>query len=66
MPDSPLPGVDWGKCIEQKNGRGKNMHYYNHRYSFERNGGLGGSDVLLKGPNEALNLRDMFFFGFTV
>ena len=42
------------------------MHYYNHRYSFERNGGLGGSDVLLKGPNEALNLREMFFFGFTV
>ena len=42
------------------------MHYHRLRYPFERHGGSGGSDALLNGPDEALNFRDMFLFGFTV
>ena len=42
------------------------MHYHELGYSFERNGGSGGSDALLNGPDEALNFRDMFLFGCTV
>ena len=42
------------------------MHYHELVYSFERHGGSGGSDVLLNGPDEALNLRDMLLFGCTV
>ena len=55
-----------GKCIEPKNGRVDKMHYHKLGYSFERHGGLGGSDALLNGPDEALNFRDMYFFGCTV
>ena len=42
------------------------MHYNKIGYPFERHGGLGGSDALLNGPDEALNFRDMFIFGCTV
>ena len=38
------------------------MHYHELGYLFERNGGLGGYDALLKSPDEALNFRDMLFF----
>ena len=66
MSDIPAPGVDWGKCIDKKNGRGNKMHYLKLGYPFERNGGSGGSDALLNGPDEALNFRDMLLFGCTV
>ena len=39
------------------------MHYNKVGYPFEWHGGSGGSDALLKGPDEALNLRDMLLFG---
>ena len=42
------------------------MYYYKLGYSFERHGGSGRSDALLNGPDEALNFRDMLFFGCTV
>ena len=42
------------------------MHYHKLGYSFEQHGGSGGSDALFDGPDEALNLRDMFLFGCTV
>ena len=42
------------------------MNYHKLGYSFGQNGGLGGSDALLNGPDEALNFRDMFLFGCTV
>ena len=61
--DSLAPGVDCSKCIEQKNGRGDKIHYHKLGYSFERNGGSGGSDVLLNSTDEALNFRDMLLFG---
>ena len=52
--------------IDPKNGRGDKMHYNELGYSFERNGGSGGSDALLNGPYEAINFRDMLLFGCTV
>ena len=55
-----------GKCIEPKNGRVDKMHYHKLGYSFEWHGGSGGSDTFLNGPDEALNFRDMYFFGCTV
>ena len=42
------------------------MHYHELGYSFELHGGLGGSDTLLNGPDEALTSRDMLLFGCTV
>ena len=63
MSDSTAPGVDGGKCIEPKNGRGDKMHHHKLGYSFERHGCLGGSDALLNVPDEALNFRDMFLLG---
>ena len=42
------------------------MHYHELGYSFEQNGGSGGSDALLNGPDEELNFRDMLLFGCTV
>ena len=42
------------------------MHYHKLGYLFERHGGSGGSDALLKCPDEALNFRDMLLFGCTV
>ena len=36
------------------------MQCNNIIYLVERNGGSGGSDTLLNGPDEALNFRDMF------
>ena len=38
------------------------MHYRELGYSFERHGGLGGSDGLLNGSDKALNFRDMLLF----
>ena len=66
MSDSPAPGVDGGNALSQKNGRGNKMHYHELGYSFEWHGVSVGSDVLLNGPDEAINFRDMFFFGCTV
>ena len=63
MSDIPALGVDWGKCTDPKNGRGDKMHHHKLGYPFKRNGGSGGSDALLNGPDEALNFRDMFLFG---
>ena len=62
MCDSPAPGVDGRNALSQKNGRGDKMHYHKLEYSFGRHGGLGGSDALLNGPDEALNFRDIFLF----
>ena len=62
MSDSPAPVVDGGNALIQ-NGIGDKMHYHKLGYSFELHGGLGGSDVLLNGPDEALNFSDMFLFG---
>ena len=42
------------------------MHYHKLGYPFEQHGGLGGSDALLNGLDEALNFRDMLLFGCTV
>ena len=42
------------------------MHYNELGYLFERNGGLGGSNALLNGPDEALNFRDRLILVFTV
>ena len=55
-----------GEIIDPKNGRGHKMRYRKLEYQFERHGGSGGSDALLNVPDEAHNLRDMFFFGCTV
>ena len=55
-----------GEIIDPKNGRGNKMHYHKIGYLFERHGGSGGYDALLNGLDEALNLRDMFLFGYTV
>ena len=41
------------------------MHYRKLGYAFERHGGSGGSDALLNGTDEELNLGDMLLFGCT-
>ena len=37
------------------------MNYNELIYFFEWHSGLGGYDMLLNGPDEALNFRDMLF-----
>ena len=61
LSDSPVPGVDGGNSLSQKMAEATRCTH-ELGYLFERHGGLGRSDALLNGLDEALNFRDMLLF----